>query len=144
MIRWSQMALWKAGGGRLQSQSRLLALLCCVMCPAHGKTESPVGGLCSQRPLIRGREALQHLFRVTQEWNIILFFEVLMCAESLQSCPTLCDPMDCSLPGSSVPGILQARALEWAAMPSSRDLLDPGVEPASLTSPALAGRFFTT
>ena len=37
-----------------------------------------------------------------------------------QSCPTLCDPMDCSLPGSSVHGILQARILKWVAMPSSR------------------------
>ena len=37
-----------------------------------------------------------------------------------QSCPTLCHPMDCSPPGSSVHGILQARILEWAAMPSSR------------------------
>ena len=35
-------------------------------------------------------------------------------------CPTLCDPMDRSPPGSSVPGILQARTLEWVAMPSSR------------------------
>ena len=34
----------------------------------------------------------------------------------LQPCPTLCDPMDCSPPGSPVPGILQARALEWAAI----------------------------
>ena len=41
-----------------------------------------------------------------------------MCAKSLQSCLTLCDPMGCSLPGSSVHGILQARILEWAAMPS--------------------------
>ena len=42
------------------------------------------------------------------------------CAQSLQLCPTLCDPMDCSPPGSSVHGILQARILEWVAMPSSR------------------------
>ena len=40
------------------------------------------------------------------------------CAQSLQSCPTLWDPMDYSLPGSSVLGILQARILEWVAMPS--------------------------
>ena len=40
-------------------------------------------------------------------------------AKSLQSCPTLCDPMDCSLPGSSFHGIFQARILEWVAMPSS-------------------------
>ena len=37
-----------------------------------------------------------------------------------QLCPTLCDPMDCSPPGSSVHGILQARILEWIAIPFSR------------------------
>ena len=37
-------------------------------------------------------------------------------AKSLQSCPTLCDPIDHSSPGSSVPGILQARILEWVAI----------------------------
>ena len=37
-------------------------------------------------------------------------------AKSLQSCPTLFHPMDCSLPGSPVPGILQARTLEWVAI----------------------------
>ena len=37
-----------------------------------------------------------------------------------QSCPTLCDPMDCSPPGSSVHGILQARTLEWVAILFSR------------------------
>ena len=43
-----------------------------------------------------------------------------MHAKLLQSCPTLCDPMDYSPPGSSVHGILQARILEWVAMSSSR------------------------
>ena len=42
-----------------------------------------------------------------------------------QSCPTLCNPMDCSLPGSSVHRILQARILEWVAMPSSRGSSQP-------------------
>ena len=37
-------------------------------------------------------------------------------SEIAQSCPTLCDPMDCSLPGSSIHGILQARVLEWGAI----------------------------
>ena len=37
-------------------------------------------------------------------------------AKSLQSCPTLCDPIDSSPPGSAVPGILQARMLEWVAI----------------------------
>ena len=43
-----------------------------------------------------------------------------MCAKSLQSCPTLCDPVDCSPPGSSIHGILQARILEWVAISFSR------------------------
>ena len=42
-----------------------------------------------------------------------------------QSCPTLCDPMDCSPPGSSVRGILQARILEWIAMPYSKGSSQP-------------------
>ena len=67
-----------------------------------------------------------------------------MHAKSFQSCLTLCNPMDCSLPGSSVHGILQARILEWAAMPPPGDLSNPGSEPTSFTSPAFAGRFFTT
>ena len=46
-----------------------------------------------------------------------------------QSCSTLCDPMDCSPPGSSVHGISQVRILERAAISSSRDLPDPGTEP---------------
>ena len=41
-------------------------------------------------------------------------------AKSLQLCSTLCDPVDCSPPGSSIHGVHQARILEWAAMPSSR------------------------
>ena len=50
---------------------------------------------------------------------------VSLYVEVAQSCPTLCDPMDCSLPGSSVHGILRARILEWVAMPSSRESFQP-------------------
>ena len=49
----------------------------------------------------------------------------------VQSCLTLCDPMDCSPPGSSVHGILQARTLEWVACPPPGDLPDPGIKPRS-------------
>ena len=45
-----------------------------------------------------------------------------------QSYPSLCDPMDYSLPGSSVHVIFQARILEWVAIPFSRDLPDPGIK----------------
>ena len=47
-------------------------------------------------------------------------------AESLQSCPTLCNPKDCSLPGSSVHGILQARVLEWGAIAFSGSYCNTG------------------
>ena len=50
----------------------------------------------------------------------------VLCTKSLQSCPTLCDPRDCSPPASSVHGILQARILEWVAVPSSRGSSHPG------------------
>ena len=64
------------------------------------------------------------------------------CVKLLQLCPTLCDPMDHSPPGSSVHGILQARIL--LSCPPPGDLYNPAIEPTSLTSPVLAGSFFTT
>ena len=65
-----------------------------------------------------------------------------MC-ERAQSCLTLCNLMDYSPPASSVHGIFQARLLEWVAVSFSRNLPNPEIEPASVESPALAGRFFT-
>ena len=67
-----------------------------------------------------------------------------VCAKSLQLCPTLCDPMDYSLPGSSVHKILQARILEGLLCPPPGDLPDPRIKLTSLMSPALEGGFFTT
>ena len=52
-------------------------------------------------------------------------------SEVSQLCPTLYDPTDCSLPGSSVHGIFQATVLEWVAIPSPGDLPNPGMEPRS-------------
>ena len=54
---------------------------------------------------------------------------------------TNCDRMGDSSPGSAIRGIFQTRILEWVAISYSRDLPNPGIDPAS---PALAGRFFTT
>ena len=61
-----------------------------------------------------------------------------------QSCPTPCDPVDCSPPGSSVHEILQARILEWVATPFPGDLPDLRIKPAVLISPASSGGFFTS
>ena len=60
------------------------------------------------------------------------------------SCLTLCDPMDCSPPDSCIRGILQARPLGGLLFLPPGNLPDPGIELTTLTSPALAGRFFTT
>ena len=64
--------------------------------------------------------------------------------KSLQSCATLCNPMDYSPTGFSVLGISQARTLEWVAMPSSRVSSRPRVRTHISMSPAWASGFFTT
>ena len=56
-------------------------------------------------------------------------------------CLTLCDPMDCSLPGSSVHGILQAKILEWGAVPFSRGSSQPRNQ---TRVSCIAGGFFTS
>ena len=60
-----------------------------------------------------------------------------MCAMSIQSCLTLCQPMDYNPPGSSVHGILQARILEWVAIPSSNGSSQGGMKPILLGLPVL-------
>ena len=57
-----------------------------------------------------------------QFYEVFLKNAMLCYAKSLQSCPTLCDPIDGSLPGSSIHGIFQARVLEWAAVAFSENL----------------------
>ena len=54
-------------------------------------------------------------------------------SEVAQSCPTLCFPVGCSLPGSSIQGIFQARVLEWVAISFSRGSSQPKIEPRSPT-----------
>ena len=60
-----------------------------------------------------------------------------------QSCPTLCDRLDCSQPDSSVHGITQARILEWVAMPSSRASFQPRDQTCIFHVFCIAGIFFT-
>ena len=57
--------------------------------------------------------------QVQKKHLVLELIFVCLCSDALKR-PTLCNPMDCSPPGSSVHGIPQARILEWAAMPSSR------------------------
>ena len=78
----------------------------------------------SHKKLVKG-----FWFYTTSFWKYFdLCYElkcVCVCAKSLQSCPSLCDPMDYNMPSSSVHGIVQGRILEWVAMPSSRGASQP-------------------
>ena len=69
----------------------------------------------TQRPF--KLDLVHDLLFCTLLWNV-----TAATAKSLQSCPTLCDPIDGSPPGFPIPGILQTRILEWVAMPSSQGI----------------------
>ena len=102
-----------------------LSLILCQYPPLVPSMLSP--GLPQTLPP-RRRSENQVLYLPKEKW---VMTKVVLCSVA-RSCLTLCDPVGCSPPGSSVPGILQERTLEWVAMPSSGDLPDPGIEPTSL------------
>ena len=76
--------------------------------PPPGDISDP--GISSLSPALAGR------FVTTQPPRKSILIIAATAAKSLQSCPTLCDPIDGSPPGSAIPGILQARTLEWVAI----------------------------
>ena len=84
-------------------------MVCGVICSRESKEEETGEGRVS------GEEAGEKRPQVREKSE----------SEGAQSCPTLCNPMDCSPPGSSVHGILQARILEWIAIPFSRGSSHP-------------------
>ena len=84
-------------------------------------------------------------FQIQNQVLLIYWASYLLHAKSLQSCLTLCSPMDRSLPGSSLHGILQARMLEWVTMTSSKGSSQPRDQTqVCYVPPSLAGGFFTT
>ena len=93
----------------------ILALETLPLVPSHVGADTGPG---SRRPALTsfGIHALILLFPQRSLPASPGLPRVAAAAQSLQSCPTLCDPMHCSPPGSPVPGILQARALEWGAI----------------------------
>ena len=87
---------------------------------------------------------VQKQYRVLP-WCWVFMLQRLCACSVAKSCLTLCDPMDGSLPDSSVHGIFQARTLKWVAISYLPGIFESqGIEPASLVCPVLAGRFFTT
>ena len=74
-------------------------------------------------------------------WWLLSCYIECVCA---QWCPAVCDPMDCSLPGSSVHGIIPERILEWVAISSSRGSSWPRGQTHISCISCAVGRFFTT
>ena len=105
-------------------------------------------GLCSERLgdfILKKRKSMWKQVLLSSElYQALTPFSSLLCSVA-QSCLTLCDPMDCSPPGSSCPWKFSGQDTGVDChFPPSGYLPDPGIETASLASPALAGRFFTT
>ena len=79
------------------------------------------GGDCNheiKRCLLLGRKAITNLDSILKSRDYFAYKgpSAAAATKSLQSCPTLCDPIDDSPPGSAIPGIFQARTLEWVAI----------------------------
>ena len=94
---WELFFLSMMGGGQLLQRFMYQQAWCVIMENEEEPTHTSLGKWLG--------ELWQEHFTL---WSIS--------AKSLQSCPTLCNPIDSSLPGSAVPGILQARTLEWVAI----------------------------
>ena len=84
------------------------------------------------------------LYQLSYQGSPTISIYLSAVCSTTQSCPTLCDPMGCNPLNSLSMEFFQARILEWAAISYSRGSFDPGMEPASLACPELAGRFLTT
>ena len=94
--------------------------------------------------IFTGPLVFTEIYRKVSTFSFAALFARCLHAKSLQSCPTLCDSMDCSPSGSSVHGLPRQEYWNGLPFPSPGDLLNPGIKRGSLMSPALAAPFFTT
>ena len=123
---WSTFALWwrKKGHGLWSQKDQDKVLLL----PLHLQTLEPSSWFLEPRLLLVCCNSAHNVYVDYEHGCHISQFPKLSkniqhaCAKLYQSCPTLCSPMNCRPPGSSVHGILQARILEWVTMPSPRGI----------------------
>ena len=100
------------------------------------------GHTCLLTTLV-GSHSLDGVSEACLPWKECDFIPLPVHAQSLQSCPTLCDPMDYSPPGSSVCGLSQARILEWVAISFSKGSSRPRDRTHVSLVFCIAGRFFS-
>ena len=105
---------------------------------------SRIGRLALSLPLAPSGKPYYELNSVLSAFVYFFLYSLLVCMLSSFSRVRLCNPMDYGPPGSSVHGILQARILEWVAMPSSRGPSGPRDQTHISCSSRIAGGFFTT
>ena len=106
------------------------------------QSQSTSSQQCAEQTLMVSKDTCRRSVHLEQssQCPTRVCFHASVHVKSLHLCPTLCDPMDCSPPDSSVQGILQAGILEWIAISFSRGLS----QPREWTQvPYIAGRFFT-
>ena len=111
--------------------------------PVYSSSSFPSGNILHTYSTVSGTLTLiqsAHLIHVSPVLHVLICLCVFRMNVFAQSCPTLCDPMDCSPPGSSVYGIFQARVLEWVAISFSRGSSQPRDQ---IQVPCTAGRRFT-
>ena len=119
------------------------ARVVCLLCVSHEEADRMEQGKCYEHGLDSGIcKSLRKLLvrvkgKMRGESKSLWVYAVCLVA---QLCPILCDPMDYTPPGSSVHGILQARILEWVAMPPSRGSFQPRDQ---TQVSCIAGGFFT-
>ena len=123
-------------GGKMPSR-RCKFALCVGKVPWRNKWQStliaclgnPIGrrasgatvhGVTTESDRLETKQQIIVQFCVSFCCTIMWISQVCLCVKSSQSCPIFCNPTDCSLPGSSVQGSLQARPLEWVVMHFSR------------------------
>ena len=122
-LPWEQVQARPAGGGKFSHLSQLTSQQLMGDQPRLSQTSRTTQ---QSYKLIRNSiELAKNFVRVFTQSNVKV--------KVAQSCPTLWDRIDYSTPGSPTHGTLQARILEWVAMPFSRDIPNPGIEPRSST-----------
>ena len=122
LVHWDDPEGWYGEGGGRRVQDREHVYTCGGFMLIIWQNQYNIVKLKKKITLSYLEKKTNSMCSIPENDNILdhQFKKLTVCAKLLRSCSTLCSPMDCSLPGSSVHEIFQARILEWIAIPFSR------------------------